>query len=126
MSLMRIPIGFAGSPLDRASALRTDAPRLAQMLRGARAMIAPLWQLKPYFRLARDEAEPLSAAFLPWSAIEALNLSEPTIVFLGLKGETPYFALDVSRLEEPEAKGPLAGLGRFVDLRMAAVHACGR
>jgi NAD+ diphosphatase len=120
MTPTRVPIGFAGSPLDRASALRTDAPRMAQMLRGSRSMFAPLWQLKPFFQLTRDETEPLTAAFLSWAAVETLTLSEPSIVFLGLKGETPYFALDVSVLEEPETKGPLSGLGRFVDLRMAA------
>jgi NAD+ diphosphatase len=120
MSSSRLPIGFSGNPLDRASALRTDAPRIAQMLRGTRALIAPLWQLKPFFRLTRDETEPLSAAFLSWAAVDALSLADPTIVFLGLKGDTPFFALDVSALEEPEAKGPLAGLGRFVDLRMGA------
>lgn len=120
MSFPPVPISFAGSPLDRASALRTDTRLIAQMLRGRGAMIVPLWQLKAFVHLARDEGDPLSAAFLPWPALEALNLSEPTIVFLGMKGEVPYFAADVSALEEPEVNGPLAGLGRFVEMWTAA------
>jgi NAD+ diphosphatase len=120
MARTTLSIGFSGNPLDRASARRADAAAIAQMLRDKAAMIAPLWQQKPFFHLARDEADPLSAAYLDWEAVERLKLSDPTVVFLGLKDTTPYFALDASALSEPESNGPLAGRGRFIDLRFAA------
>ncbi len=111
------PTTFANTPLDRASHLRADAGWLAEAHRDPAARVVALWQLKPL--VLAGEASDRGAAWLTWTAIAALNLSDPPTIFLGLEGQTPCFAVDISALADPERSGPLAGLGKFMDLRSA-------
>ncbi len=110
-------IAFAGSPLDRASVRRPDSAWLRSQLRSPQALIVPLWQLKPFFA---GKGEPKEAGWLTWPAIAALNLADPITIYLGNEGDRPYFAVDLGNLRDPENEGPLAGMGRFGDLRLAA------
>jgi len=107
---------FSGNPLDRASERRSDPAWLAERLRDPETRIVPLWQLKPFLA-------PGDVAGAAWLAPElVLPLAAPGVepVFLGVGEGVAHFALDVSAADEPEARDPLAGHGRFVDLRAAA------
>ncbi|MDR3528871.1 MAG: NUDIX-like domain-containing protein, partial [Rhizomicrobium sp.] len=103
---------FTGNPLDRRSDKRGDTDWLAEQRRVAR--ILPLWRLN-----ALVTGTPLlSASVVPHDVAEALGGADAVSVFLGLDGETPLFALDVSgHAEAPEA---LKSYGEFLELRAAA------
>ena len=104
---------FAGNPLERASEFRGDPAWIAA--RRAEAQVLPLWGLKVL--VAR---EPSAAVRLPAGQAEGLAGPNAISVFLGLDKGTPLFALDISGLAEDPVQGPLAGFGRFEDLRPAA------
>jgi NAD+ diphosphatase len=102
---------YAGVPLDRADHLRGDVERLARLLRDPRARVVPVWRSQ---HLVAGEAE---AVWLERREIEALIESPERTVFLGLRDETVYLAVDLSHLEEPEIE-PLGGAAAaFRDLR---------
>ncbi len=102
---------YAGVPLDRADHLRGDAERLAELLGDPRARVVPVWRS---LHLVAGDAE---AVWLERAEIEALIETTDTPVFLGLREETAYLAVDLSHLAEPEI-APLGGTAAaFRDLR---------
>ena len=103
---------FAGNPIDRAGDRRSDAAWIAARLADPSAAVLALWNGAP---LLAPEAPRL--AWLP--ADLARRLAEADgLLFLGLNGGAPAFALDLDDSADP-AEGPLQGLGRFMDLRRA-------
>lgn len=105
---------FAGGTLDRAAIHRKDAAWLAARFADGGARLLPWWRGKHLVDGPREAPRPVwidPAA--PWWRDCAVG--EP--VFLGLEGETPWFAVDLSSVEDPQAHPVLAGLGTFVDLR---------
>ena len=96
-------VTFGGSGLDRAAALRGRQDLLAQMLLQGR--VVPFWRGKPLIE---------AGAGLGWLRHDspALQGAEPA-VFLGLDGESPCFAMDISHWT-PEAAA-LAGEGGLFD-----------
>jgi NAD+ diphosphatase len=83
---------FAGNPLDRASERRRDAGWIRSLLDDPAARILPLRDLRP---LTRGSV----SLFLDWQPVEPWrDLIErgATLVFLGLGGERPHFAIDAS------------------------------
>src|SRR5258708_662713 len=86
---------FAGNPLDRASERRRDTAWIRSLLDDPAARILPLSELRP---LTRGPASPV----LDWQpAPPWRDLIErgATLIFLGLDGERPYFAVDASGAE---------------------------
>ncbi|MGF1631545.1 MAG: NAD(+) diphosphatase [Kiloniellaceae bacterium] len=105
------PNFYAGVPLDRADRLRGDAERLAAVLQDPRSCVIPLWRSQ---HLIAAEAEAVVLRRIELDGL--LELAGETI-FLGLREEVAYLAIDFSHLEEPQI-GPLtAGRGSFQDLR---------
>ena len=92
------PITFAGNPLDRASAERPGEDWLA--VRRTKGQFLPLWQFKPL--LLEDRA---------WRA----EWEGRPVIFLGLDGEQPLFAVDLGADETPPELN-----GEFKDMRAAA------
>jgi len=108
------PIIFTGNPLDRASELRSDPDWVAGQLAHPEARIVPFWRTKPLIRLEG------ARAFPAWTSVPALgDHHDPArTLFLGLNGtQTPFFACDVSAVDEPKDDPLLTGLGKFIDLR---------
>lgn len=114
MPLSRAVNVFAGSELDRAADRREDAAWLAGQLERSDGAALVLWDGKVLI----DEAagDPALARLTPAMAGDAAG---GDWVFLGLEGEAPVFAIEFQAEADP-AEGPLAGRGRFLDMRTAA------
>jgi NAD+ diphosphatase len=108
---------YSGMRLDRADHLRRDGAWLAARLADPASRFVPVWRARNLIRSERDPR----AVWLDGAAGGALQARASETVFLGLDGETAYFALDLSAIEEPEADPELANggapLGAFLDLR---------
>jgi NAD+ diphosphatase len=104
------PISFAGNPLDRASAERPGEAWIAARRQAGRFL--PFWKTQPL--LTADG----HAAFLPWRA----NWEGSAVIFLGLDGGEPLFAVDLGATETP----PVFDGGEFRDMRSAAFILPGR
>jgi NAD+ diphosphatase len=108
---------FAGSRLDRASDRRTDAAWIKARLSDRESLILPLWNLQP---LLIGDGNAARAGFFAPDLCEQLAAPDAPCIFLGVDDGRAVFALDISAAAEPEREGPLAGLGKFRDLRAAA------
>ncbi|MDG4785473.1 NAD(+) diphosphatase [Micromonospora sp. WMMD1102] len=100
---------YAGGALDRAAGLRRDPESLRRLFDSDRAEVLPLWRDRCL--VVRDVVPRLTGGGrrrLP------AGLDEP--VFLGLDGDRPVFAVDLSELAEEEALGTV-GADRTVDVR---------
>ncbi|MEQ1929084.1 MAG: NAD(+) diphosphatase [Parvularculaceae bacterium] len=102
---------FAAEPLDRASELRADADWIAHRLADERSFIVPLYKGDPL--IVGDKAAFLSAA------ARAEFPREAQTIFLGLRNDRAYFALDASAAGDAET-APFAAIGRYTALREAA------
>ena len=112
---------FAGGVLNRAEDLRADSDWIRQALGGrtsralaffdGRALMAVDPELAPRW-LTAPEIAPYLAEGLP-------------LVFLGLDGDKPRFAIDVSGLAEDKSAAPFAELGKYIDLRSIALQTGG-
>jgi NAD+ diphosphatase len=103
------PNFYANLPLDRMSERRRDGGFVAQRLAHAAARLVPVWRTR---NLVRTEAAP-GAVWL--EARSWTHVSGPR-VYLGEWAGTPYFALDLSHVEEPDLAAH-APEGEYVDLR---------
>lgn len=102
---------FAGNPLDRASERRRDSAWIRSLLDDPAARILPLRELRPLTRGSE-------LLVLDWQPVEPWrDLIErgATLVFLGLAGERPHFAIDASG-----ADAALAAAGEPIDARILA------
>lgn len=117
MTLNTFTNTFAGSPLDRAGDRRRDTQWLAARLADPRAQAIALWQGRP---LVREQAGELRLAFLEAPlARQIVGGRDERLAFLGLRGTTPIFAVELEGSADP-AEGALAPLGRFEELRALA------
>ncbi|MEQ9608121.1 MAG: NAD(+) diphosphatase [Kiloniellaceae bacterium] len=107
----RKPNFYAEVPLDRADRLRGDAERLATLLRDPKSRVVPLWRSQ---HLIAAEAQ---AVILARSELGGLLDVAGEAIFLGLREETAYLAVDFSPLEAPAIDVLTAGRGSFQDLR---------
>ncbi|WP_312164865.1 NAD(+) diphosphatase [Phenylobacterium sp.] len=110
---------FAGNPLNRASERRGDASWLAEKLLAPDSLAIALWNGRPFVENAPDGG--VQIAYLPSRMAEDLSGGPERLLFMGLWQETAVFAIDLEGGHDP-ADGPLAGLGRFEDLRAMALR----
>ena len=109
---------FAGNPLDRASDRRPDKDWIARQLASPDALAFPLWNGRPFVETAKDGG--LQIAYVPARLAKELSEGDERLLFMGLWKETAVFAVDLDGEADP-AEGPLAGMGRFEDLRRVAL-----
>ena len=104
-----ISLTYTLTPLDRATHLRGDEARIKELLTGGAARIVPVWNERHLV----DAAPRLQV--LDYAMAARFDLSN--IVFLGLAGETPWFALRLPGSETPpelEIPGTFQVLNEFV------------
>jgi NAD+ diphosphatase len=104
---------YAGLGLDRAGARRRDANWVAGRLADPTSLVFPVWRAQNFVAAG----DPPTPAPLAVAAAAQLIEAAREIVLLGLAGGTACFALELSHIETPETLPPLAGAGRFADLR---------
>lgn len=106
---------FSGNPLDRSGDLRNDAAWLAEQEANSEALAMILWEGRPL-------VEPHEGGErLVWlSLAHARDLVRDRDVFLGLWKGAPVFAAEFEGSIDPTS-GPAGGLGRFIEMREAAV-----
>lgn len=101
------PLTYTTSPLDRAGALRTDDAAVQALLTGGKARIVPLWQQK---HLVRGDG----AAGTFAHADVAHLLQGAQLCFLGLAGDTPWFAAGFPPTDAPPLPGDYRALNEVV------------
>jgi NAD+ diphosphatase len=110
---------FAGNPLDRASERRPDEDWIAARLAADSTLALPMWNGAP---LIEDDGKGgVRLAYLPPGLAHELCGGAERLLFLGLWKSTAVFAVDLEGPADPAA-APLAGLGRFEDLRGLALR----
>jgi len=106
---------FSGNPLDRSGDLRNDAAWLAEQEANPEALAMILWEGRPLIE-PHDGTERLV-----WLSLgHARDLARDRDVFLGLWKGAPVFAAEFEGSIDPTS-GPAGGLGRFVEMREAAL-----
>ena len=109
---------FAGNPLDRASEHRIEPEWLARHLTSEDGLAVALWNGRPLVEDGPDGA--LQLAYLSARLAGELDPTWERLLFLGMRGETAVFAVDLEGQTDPAASA-LQGLGRFEDLRQIAL-----
>ncbi len=99
-------VTFGGSAFNRAADYRTDPEKLAGFL--ARGKVLPVWRGKPLIEAAETPGLGFVAAGHP-----VLSEAREGAIFLGLEGDIPYFAQDVSAWQAP--KQDVSKIGNFID-----------
>jgi NAD+ diphosphatase len=112
---------FAGNPLDRASERRSDADWMNGRLSDPDSLAVALWNGKPLVEDAPSGQPAVRIAYLPVALARELAGGDERLLFLGLWKENAVFAVDLDGAADP-AEGPLAGVGRFEDLRAIALR----
>ncbi|MEX2454001.1 MAG: NAD(+) diphosphatase [Rhodospirillaceae bacterium] len=103
---------YADAILDRVAHLRRDEAWLRSQFESEHTRIIPVWRSR---NLIGNPAEPAGVMLRHLDVRQLTEIASVTVL-LGVRGETAYFAVDVSTLEEHEAAALHAG-GEFVDLR---------
>ncbi|MCI0872042.1 MAG: NAD(+) diphosphatase [Chloroflexi bacterium] len=110
---------FAGNPLDRGDRERRDEELLRRMVRQENVRILPFHGLKPLVRRT-SQAE---LAWIGHEFLDDLPVEAGGPKFLGFDADrNPYFAVDVSAVEDPAHIAALAPGAAFEDGRAAATE----
>lgn len=115
MNGLKERLTYTGVPLDRAAARRTDPEWVRGAIEHDEARFLPLWRNRNLVRVA-DRPHPAEAVALPRAQADWLIDAAAELVLLGLEGDSPVFAADLTAYEEAQLDR-LAGAGEFVDLR---------
>ncbi len=116
------PNTFANNPLDRMSEKRGDKDWLVKQMEDPGSLIVPFWKLHPFTIPTKDADKANEVGWLRPGALKELTSTDPITIFLGQEDGTSYFAVDLDQARDPENEGPIAGFGKFVDLRTAAMQ----
>jgi len=111
---MQAPNFYVAEGFDRAAHRRKDAAWLDARRTDPNSLIVPVWRARNLVLLA----EPPVALFPDMTLVA--RFGEDPLIFLGETAEHPYFAWDLSVLEETEAQAlarACAPAAEFVDLR---------
>lgn len=106
------PNWFANSPLARINIEKDQDAYVEARLADPQSLVLPLWRGDP---LMKDGAP----AFLTIAALSEFPKDSP-VALLGVKDGRAWFAVDVSAASESAETAPLAELGGYMPLRMAA------
>ena len=112
------PLGFTGSALNRWSEKRRDPEWLAAQTSHGQARFLPLYKGAPLIVPPQANGAAARLVWLSRAQYEEWGSNRPAPILLGLMGEVPHFALDVSGLET-DLLEDLRKLGTFTPLLAA-------
>ena len=111
---MKHNLTFSEMSLDRASSKRKNASWLKEQLHSNKTEFIPVWQEKFWFN--EQQSLILSAQEIQ---TRGYLTKDHEIIFLGLEGEKPVFALDFSSLIKESAESLFSSDYHIVDVRRA-------
>jgi len=117
MSLSATMNVFAGNPLDRMSARRSEAAFIASLLAKPDSLFLPVWNGQIFVETVDDK---IRLAYVSGADANPLQGDGENVLFLGMWKETAVFAVDVEGAADP-ASSILSNLGGFRDLRSLGV-----
>ncbi len=103
---------YSDAILDRVAHLRTNHTWVKDQIECEETLVVPVWRTR---NLITRPEEPRGVMLTVGRARELINIADTT-VFLGVRNNTSYFAIDVSSLEEADVCN-LYQDSQFVDLR---------
>ncbi len=101
-------VTFGGASFDRAAHLRNDSSALSEMLGDQNTKTLPVWRGKPLLNFENG----VELGFVR-SGLSILDEAHETAVFLGMDGEHPLFAMDISNWSAPDQDN--TSVGAFID-----------
>ena len=113
---------FSNNPLDRVSYLRSDPEWINKMIIDNKSMFVPFFKGQPFVSTISGltskhaiDNQP-SPAWFPYSFFEKEIIENSTIIFLGLLDDIAFFAIDLSKINDPESQVNIKDMGNFEDL----------
>lgn len=116
---MKSPNFFGETGLDRMAERRTDADWLRSLMDAADASVLPIWRSRNF--IAKNEDQTV-AVRLSITEIRHLLAEDIHPIFLGFREGTPYFAIDLSHMDNPTELPVLSDRGEFTDIREHGLH----
>ena len=113
---------FSNNPLDRVSYLRSDPEWIKKMITDSKSMFVPFSKGQPFVSTisgltSKSAAEnQLSPAWFPYNFFDNHIIENSIIIFLGLLDDIAFFAIDLSKINDPENQVNLKDMGSFEDL----------
>ena len=113
---------FSNNPLDRVSYLRSDPEWIKKMITDSKSMFVPFSKGQPFVStisgLTSKSAleNQLSPAWFPYNFFDNQIIENSIIIFLGLLDDIAFFAIDLSKINDPENQVNLINMGSFEDL----------
>ena len=104
---------YANINLNRAANQRSDSQWLANRLGAPESRVLPVWRGQNLVSTGNE----ITMIDLDITHMETLASGDSEPVLLGLVGETTYFSIDISHVENPAEHDVLAHQGQFADLR---------
>ena len=111
---------YAGNPLDRGDRERRDEKWLADRANDPGSKFLPLWDLKVLISNGSDPG-------LGWLGLDGLRRQEieTSAIFLGLRDQEAYFAIDISKSGNAVRELQESGDWRFEDARTVTEYLSG-
>ena len=113
---------FSNNPLDRVSYLRSDPEWIKKMITDSKSMFVPFSKGQPFVSKISGltsksalENQP-SPAWFPYNFFDNHIIENSIIIFLGLLDDIAFFAIDLSKINDPENQVNLINMGSFEDL----------
>ena len=113
---------FSNNPLDRVSYLRSDPEWIKKMITDSKSMFVPFSKGQPFVSTisgltSKSAVEnQLSPAWFPYNFFDNQIIENSIIIFLGLLNDIAFFAIDLSKINDPENQVNLINMGSFEDL----------
>ena len=113
---------FSNNPLDRVSYLRSDPEWLNNIMLDDKSIFVPFFKGQPFVSkisglTSKNALEnQLNPAWFPYKFFEKNIVDSSIIIFLGLLDDRAYFAIDLSKINNPEDQVNIKNMGSFEDL----------
>ena len=116
---MKSPNFYAETGLNRMAERRSDSVWLSEQEEKQNAIVLPVWRTQNL--ISHKSAKP-QVGQLTINEITKILEQKPHLVFLGYRNGTPYFSVDISFIDDPQAIPELQAIGDFTDIRLSLIH----
>ena len=113
---------FSNNPVDRVSYLRSNPEWVNNTMVDSNSLFVPFLKGQPFVSTIKGltsknaQKDQLNPAWFPYNFFEKNIVDNSTIIFLGLLNDKSYFAIDLSKISNPEDQVNINDMGSFEDL----------